>query len=131
MEIEHNGSKIQIINTHLGLSRAERLRQVDALLGPEWLSNPRCKGERILLGDFNALPASAECKRLGGYLRDAQEQAPRHTPKGTFLKVRIDHIFLSAGFAVKRVRVPRTALTRQASDHLPLIVDIELPFRPS
>lgn len=130
VEIEHNGNRIQIINTHLGLSRAERLRQVDALLGPEWLSNPRCKGERILLGDFNALPASAECKRLGGYLRDAQEQAPRHTPQGTFLKVRIDHIFLSAGIGVKKVRIPRTALTRQASDHLPLIVDIEVPFRP-
>ncbi|USD19827.1 endonuclease/exonuclease/phosphatase family protein [Microbulbifer variabilis] len=130
VEVEHNGSKIQVINTHLGLSRAERLLQVDALLGPEWLSNPRCKGERILLGDFNALPTSAECKRLCGYLRDAQEQAPRHSPKGTFLKVRIDHIFLSAGIVIKKVRVPRTVLTRQASDHLPLIVDIEVPFRP-
>ncbi|WP_444928127.1 endonuclease/exonuclease/phosphatase family protein [Microbulbifer sp. TRSA002] len=129
VEIEANGKPIQIINTHLGLSRAERLRQVDALLGPEWLSNPRCTGERVLLGDFNALPNSAECKRLGGYLRDAQEQAPRHNPKGTFLKVRIDHMFLSAGLNVKRVRVPRTSLTRQASDHLPLIVDIDLPIK--
>ncbi|WP_444944073.1 endonuclease/exonuclease/phosphatase family protein [Microbulbifer sp. ZKSA006] len=129
IEIEANGRPVQIINTHLGLSRTERLRQVDALLGPEWLSNPRCTGERVLLGDFNALPNSAECKRLGGYLRDAQEQAPHHTPKGTFLKVRIDHIFLSAGLKVKKVLVPKTSLTRQASDHLPLIVDIEIPPR--
>ncbi|MDP5211026.1 endonuclease/exonuclease/phosphatase family protein [Microbulbifer sp. 2205BS26-8] len=129
VEIEHNGNRLQIINTHLGLSRAERLRQVDALLGPEWLNNPRCKGERILLGDFNALPNSAECKRLGSYLRDAQEQAPQHTPTGTFLKVRIDHLFLSAGLSVKEVCIPRTALTRRASDHLPLIADIEVPCR--
>jgi endonuclease/exonuclease/phosphatase family metal-dependent hydrolase len=39
----------------------------------------------------------------------------------------IDHVFLSAEFAVRRVEVMRTRLTRVASDHYPLVVELELP----
>lgn len=131
VEVEYEGRKLQIINTHLGLSKAERLRQVDALLGPEWLSHPRCEGARVLVGDFNALPNSAECKRLAGHLHDVQVAAPDHKPQGTFFSrmpsVRIDHIYASPDIRIKRVLVPGTELTRQASDHLPLIADIEIP----
>ncbi|MCW8128295.1 endonuclease/exonuclease/phosphatase family protein [Microbulbifer halophilus] len=131
VEVEHEGQKLQIINTHLGLSKAERLRQVDALLGPEWLAHPHCSGPRLLMGDLNALPNSAECKRLGGHLRDAQVAAPDHKPRGTFFsrmpQARIDYIYTSPDFRVERILVPGTELTRQASDHLPLIADIELP----
>ncbi|WP_193164383.1 endonuclease/exonuclease/phosphatase family protein [Microbulbifer hainanensis] len=131
IEVEHDGRKVHILNTHLGLSKAERLNQVEALLGPEWLSHPQCQGHKVLVGDFNALPNAAEIKRLHGHLRDAQIEAPNHTPQGTFFsrmpKVRIDHIFVSPEVKVHRILVPRTELTRQASDHLPLIADIELP----
>ncbi|WP_323844463.1 endonuclease/exonuclease/phosphatase family protein [Microbulbifer magnicolonia] len=132
IEVQHNGQKLHIINTHLGLSKAERLRQVDALLGPEWLSHPECRGAKILTGDFNALPNSAECRRVATQLHDAQLQAPNHTPQGTFFshmpKARIDYIYVSPDIEVKRVLIPQTALTRQASDHLPLIIDIEIPI---
>ncbi|WP_346836470.1 endonuclease/exonuclease/phosphatase family protein [Microbulbifer sp. SAOS-129_SWC] len=131
VEVTHGDHKVQIFNTHLGLGKAERLLQVDALLGPEWLSHPSCNGPKVLLGDFNALPNAAEIKRLLGPLRDAQVQAPDHTPRGTFFsrmpKVRIDHIFVSPGLKVQRIIVPNTELSRQASDHLPLIADIEIP----
>ncbi|MBB3059965.1 endonuclease/exonuclease/phosphatase family protein [Microbulbifer rhizosphaerae] len=128
VEVDYNGKHVQILNTHLGLSKAERLRQVEALLGPEWLAHPNCRGPRLLLGDFNALPNSIECKRLGSRLHDAQIKAPEHIPLGTFFsrmpKVRIDHIFVEPGLEVSRILVPRTELTRQASDHLPLIADL-------
>jgi endonuclease/exonuclease/phosphatase family metal-dependent hydrolase len=39
---------------------------------------------------------------------------------------RIDHIFVGDGFRVLNTEVPRTRLTRVASDHLPLVVDLEL-----
>ena len=131
VEVDFSGRKVQIMNTHLGLSKAERLQQVNALLGPEWLGHPRCDGPRILLGDFNALPNSAECKRLLGHMRDAQVQAPEHTPQGTFFsrmpKARIDYVFINPELKVHRILIPQTELTRQASDHLPLIADIEIP----
>lgn len=131
VEIELGGTTVQIINTHLGLGKAERLRQVDALLGPDWLSHPRCKGPRILVGDFNALPNSAECKRLTRHLHDAQLHAPNHRPQGTFFsrmpQMRLDYIFVERHLKVRNIQIPRTELTRQASDHLPLIADIQLP----
>ncbi|WP_250460890.1 endonuclease/exonuclease/phosphatase family protein [Microbulbifer litoralis] len=131
VEVEYEGQKLQVINTHLGLSKAERLRQVDALLGPDWLSHPRCEGPKVLMGDFNALPNAAEIKRLTNQLRDAQVAAPGHKPRGTFFsgmpKARIDYIYTSRDIRVERIVVPATELTRQASDHLPLIADIEIP----
>ncbi|SDK15170.1 endonuclease/exonuclease/phosphatase family protein [Microbulbifer yueqingensis] len=133
VEVEHNGEKVHIVNTHLGLGKAERLRQVDALLGPDWLGHPECGGYKVLLGDFNALPNSAEHKRLSEQLHDAQMHLANHRPRGTFpsrlARARIDYIFTGRRLKVSKVVVPRTELTQVASDHLPLIADLELPGR--
>jgi endonuclease/exonuclease/phosphatase family metal-dependent hydrolase len=40
--------------------------------------------------------------------------------------VRIDHIFVNGIFEVKSIQQPRTPTTRQASDHLPLCVELSL-----
>ena len=58
VSLEADGPAIQVINTHLGLSRRERLTQADALLGPDWLGHPDCRGPKILLGDLNAGPTT-------------------------------------------------------------------------
>ncbi|WP_237065119.1 endonuclease/exonuclease/phosphatase family protein [Microbulbifer guangxiensis] len=133
VEIELNGAKVQLLNTHLGLQKAERLAQVEALLGPEWLGHPDCRGAKILVGDFNALPNSAEHRLLCTQLRDAQLHSPRYKPQGTYFsrmpKARIDYVFVDRHLRVKKIQVPSTELTRLASDHLPLITDIELPTR--
>lgn len=135
VEVQCNGAKLQILNTHLGLNKAERLRQVDALVSTDWLCNERCQQPRILLGDFNAMPGSAEYRRLRRHLLDAQLQLPQHQPQGTFFsrlpKTRIDHVFIDGGFKVIGVQVPRNELTRMASDHLPLVVDLEVPATDS
>ncbi|MCX2779337.1 endonuclease/exonuclease/phosphatase family protein [Microbulbifer thermotolerans] len=131
IEVQLEGEKLQILNTHLGLDKLERLRQIDTLLGPEWLAHIDCQGPTILMGDFNALPNSVEYKRLCGRLHDVQLLAPRHKPKGTFpsrmKQVRIDYIFVERHLRVKKTLVPRNELTKLASDHLPLIADIQLP----
>jgi endonuclease/exonuclease/phosphatase family metal-dependent hydrolase len=41
--------------------------------------------------------------------------------------LRIDHVFVSAPIQVLRAEPVRTPLTKIASDHLPLIVDFDLP----
>jgi endonuclease/exonuclease/phosphatase family metal-dependent hydrolase len=125
------GHTVHCINTHLGLSRRERLAQVGALLGPEWLGRPDCTGPKLLCGDFNAWPRSPTYRRVRQVLDDAQEERrcqrgpcgnyPSHCP---FL--RIDHVFHSPEIAVKKVDVPRNRLTRLASDHLPLLVEFSL-----
>jgi endonuclease/exonuclease/phosphatase family metal-dependent hydrolase len=39
--------------------------------------------------------------------------------------VRLDHVFVSKDLRVLAVEVPWNARSRRASDHLPLIVDLE------
>jgi endonuclease/exonuclease/phosphatase family metal-dependent hydrolase len=129
--IDLHGKEVQIINTHLGLYPRERMVQVEALLGSDWLANEQCHEPLILCGDFNALPSSPVCRRLSGQLRDVQTEAQHHRPKGTFSgrfpKVRIDHIFISPGLEVTGIEVPASELARTASDHLPLIAEVRIP----
>ena len=87
----------------------------------------------ILCGDFNALPSSPVCRRLGGPLKDVQTEAQHHRPKGTFSSrfptVRIDHIFISPGLEVTGIEVPGSELARVASDHLPLLAELSIRSR--
>ncbi|MDO9049649.1 MAG: endonuclease/exonuclease/phosphatase family protein [Methylobacter sp.] len=128
--IDVHGTEIQVINTHLGLLPHERRAQVEALLGPEWLAHPDCRGPVIVCGDFNALPASKVCRRMRNRLNDAQIELERHRPRGTFFGrfpvSRIDHVFVDACFEVADIEVPDSELARVASDHLPLIVEVRL-----
>jgi len=128
--IEANGTEIQVINTHLGLSRQERVAQAAALLGPDWLDHPDCRGLVILAGDFNATAASPICRRLAGRLRDSQAGLDGHRPAKTYFGryplARIDHVFVDPATEVVGVEVPTTKLARVASDHLPLVVTLAL-----
>jgi endonuclease/exonuclease/phosphatase family metal-dependent hydrolase len=122
--------QVQFLNTHLGLSSRERDAQVTALLGPEWLGHPACQEPVILCGDFNALPNSSPHRRLGAKLRDAHRvaaKARRPTFPSRFPLLRLDYVFVSSIWEVLEVQVPATPLTRIASDHLPVIVDLLLP----
>ena len=127
VEIDVNGIKVNLITSHLSLWPAERLLQIDALLGPNWIGNAACQKPVILCGDFNANPRSMVCRRIGSKLRDAQLVAESHKPKSTWLTShpfsRIDHFFVSPDIHVMSVTVPTTELDRIASDHLPLVVD--------
>jgi len=124
------GTDIQVINTHLGLRRHERLAQIDTLMGPHWLGHQACREPVILLGDFNATPRSRAYQRLVSYLRDAQAETRSPRPKATFPSrlpmLRIDHVFVSRSIRVLRVETVRTPLARVASDHLPLLVEFQV-----
>jgi endonuclease/exonuclease/phosphatase family metal-dependent hydrolase len=129
--IHIDGTEVHLINTHLGLDRRERLKQVEALLGPEWLGHPVCHDPLILLGDLNAVPRSRAYQRLAARLRDAQRTPAVLRPRPTFPArlplLRIDHVFVSPSIDVVDVTVARTPLARVASDHLPLVVDFRVP----
>jgi endonuclease/exonuclease/phosphatase family metal-dependent hydrolase len=129
-EVEVLGRTVQIIATHFGLNRNERVRQAEAIMGPEWLGHPECKPPVIVCGDFNALPGSFPYRIITRHLHDAQRGVRRALPRGTFPVqlpfMRIDHMFVSNDLKVKHVTIPRTWVTRVASDHLPLVVTLEL-----
>ncbi|MEX0716488.1 MAG: glycosyltransferase [Planctomycetaceae bacterium] len=130
IEVEVDGEPVQIVNTHLGLSAAERELQIDELLGPEWLGRIEPEQPVVLCGDFNMLPRSRGYRRIAARLRDVQTVVDRHSPLrtwfGPFPLTRIDHVFIGDRLRVRRIEVPRTRLSRIASDHLPLVVDLEV-----
>ena len=125
------GKTLDIISTHLGLSRKDRQLQSTELLGDSWLANPDLKRPCVLCGDLNAVAgASSTYRRLASHLTDAQKALGGHSPKATFPArlpvLRLDHVFVSKEIGVRGVKVPYDARSRRASDHLPLIVDLEL-----
>lgn len=130
--VDVQGTPVQIINTHLGLVPQEQKRQAAALLGERWMAHEDWRAPGILLGDFNASPYSATYRMLKAVLRDAQTRTASwtRTPTATFPSnfpfMRIDHVFLTKGLETIAVRSPYGPLARVASDHLPLVVDLEI-----
>lgn len=125
------GSKhLQVLNTHLGLNSDERRQQVDALLSEVWLDHPECRGPTVLCGDLNMSPRSKEFQRLAEHLNDVQ--ALRGTrAQCTWIsywpRLRIDHILVSPELLVREVHTNNSRLARAASDHLPLVAELEMP----
>jgi len=124
------GTKINFVNTHLGIFPWERGRQIKDLLGSEWIGHPQCVSPVILCGDFNSLPGSRLYRHVNRVLRDAQRKLDNHNPQATWFGHypigRIDHVFVSPEIEIVTVKVSRTDLDKISSDHLPLIVDIKL-----
>ena len=130
IEIDVNGEKVQIINTHLGLVAREQQKQATALASHDWLRHDQCRSPTILLGDFNATMASVVYRTLTARLKDARRLTPNSLPTGTFPSrfpfLRLDHVFVSDGIKVRHLDAPYDPSTRMASDHLPLVMDFEL-----
>lgn len=129
VEVEIAGVPVQVINTHLGLVPREQQVQAAELLGLRWLGSEGFVGPAVLLGDFNALPISQTYRMFTAVLRDAQDgwsKAPTATFPSGFPILRIDHVFLSEGITVRGIESPFDPRSRVASDHLPLIVEVEV-----
>ena len=103
--------------------------QMKALCGPDWMGSPACLGPVIFCGDLNASSQSKICKHLGLMLKNTHLDLKGHRSLKTlpsFYPVSlVDHIFVGAGFSTTKIEVPQTGLEKIASDHLPLLVDIQ------
>lgn len=128
VEIDCGGRSVQIVNTHLGLRRRERMAQAAVLLGPEWLGSEACHhGPTIFAGDLNAVPSSAVFAALGKHMSVAREVDGRLKPTfpSRFPMLRLDYIFTKGVRLVSAERIDMP-LTRKASDHLPLMATLEI-----
>ncbi len=134
-----DGREVAVITTHLGLAYAERSAQVDRLLQDDFLGGLTSADPGLFLGDLNLSPGGKLYRRLvarwagqNGHavFHDVQAHAPGHTAVKTFpsfFPVRqLDHIFATPHFRILGVHSPINLLTRRASDHLPLVADLEL-----
>jgi endonuclease/exonuclease/phosphatase family metal-dependent hydrolase len=128
IDVEAPWGSVAVVNAHLALDPRERILQVAELLGG-WLDDREMSRGRVLLGDLNTRPGSAEYLCLSRQLSDVQlaigARRPRATFPAWFPMVRIDHAFVSRALAVRHVAVPGGHAARMASDHRPLVVDVE------
>lgn len=127
------GVELQVINTHLGLVPREQQVQAAALIGEDWMASEAFTAPAVLLGDFNASPFSKTYRMLTAVIRDAQSglsRAPTATFPSGFPFMRIDHVFVAGAVTVTKVESPFDARARVASDHLPLVVDLEIEPPP-
>lgn len=131
VKLKVQGREVQVFNTHLGLNSKERLAQAVTLAGGDWLGHPSCVPPVVFCGDLNAAPWSSSYRILEDLLVDVQRVPegwrPRRTWPGRLPLRRLDYIFASPDIAVREVIVPRDALARAASDHLPVVARIEMP----
>lgn len=129
-EVSIAGTALQVINTHLGLLASERAAQVGALLGADWLAAAMRQGPVLLAADLNAPPWGRSYRRLAAALHGHKPQQRTISVPATFPSclplLRIDHVIASPSVRIKAMTAPRSRLAKEASDHLPLVVDFEI-----
>lgn len=127
--VDLGGVELQVINTHLGLVPREQQAQAAALIGEHWMASDAFVGPAVLLGDFNATPFSRAYRMLAAVLRDAQDgvgRPPTATFPSGFPFLRIDHVFVAGDIVTRSIASPFDPRARAASDHLPLVAELEI-----
>lgn len=119
VDLNLNGQNVVMWTTHLGLSLRERRIQAKELLT---LVDEGESDINILLGDFN------EWIPFGGALRTIGKKFATLTSPATFPSrwplLKLDRIWLLPAERMVTLRAHSTKLSKVASDHLPLVMDI-------
>jgi endonuclease/exonuclease/phosphatase family metal-dependent hydrolase len=127
VDISLQGHRIHVYNVHLGTSQKERSRQAKKVV--RLLSDPGVKGPKILLGDFNEWRKGPATKLLAESLRGLDLfpflRWPRTYP-GLLPIFHIDHIYYHGWVEILAVKVPRSLSTFIASDHMPILVELQI-----
>lgn len=133
VEVAFGSARLQVVNTHFGLRRRERMIQARTLAGDDWLGSPECSAHpAVLAGDFNAVPRSRAYGMLAeGLSKQGLTIPARATFPARFPVLRLDHVFTNPRARILRYDVIDTPLARRASDHLPLLAVVECPATPT
>lgn len=127
--IEVHSRKINFFNTHFELFKFLRSDQIKALISSDWLTADLLQEPVVLCCDLNDTIRSEAYKMLKNIFNDSQRELKYRKPKKTFPSffpvLELDHIFINNYLKVKNFSVVSNSLTRKASDHLPLIADLE------
>ena len=121
--LDVEGRALRIIATHLGLRPRERRAQVRRLLAAIEQGEPHAT---VLMGDLN------EWYLWGRPVRWLHEHFRRTPAVATFPARRpvfaLDRIWVHPAACLTRLARHGSRLARQASDHLPLVAELQLPI---
>jgi endonuclease/exonuclease/phosphatase family metal-dependent hydrolase len=118
------GLSLALVSCHLGLAPRQRERHAreltDALMGGE--------GGLVLGVDLNEGPEAPAVRWIAERLYDAfavAGEGPGETFPAAAPTARIDYLFVAEGFRVLRAWVATEGRAERASDHLPVVADLE------
>lgn len=115
-----DGFGLRIINTHLGLKYWERRFQVERVISEVKRNSARTF---IVMGDFNEwLPWTGNQRRLARHLGPTTRKA---TFPAIWPRFALDRIYINPQPEWVRHAVLDTDIARLASDHLPVLAEIE------
>ncbi len=118
--LQCNATSLRVIVTHLGLRPSERAEQARRLVAAIGATMPV-----VLAGDINEwlLPRHA-LRILHAHFGESPARAtfPSMAPM-----IALDRIWTSPSVRLCGIRTHRSALARRASDHLPLVAELEWP----
>lgn len=124
--IETPYGPLRVIGSHFGLKHHERMQQARLLAD---LAAGHRGGPLVIVGDFNDWPPFSRAinliRREMGLGFGAVPRLP--TFPARFPLLALDRIFVRPRQIVRRTWVHDSALTRQASDHRPLVAEIDMP----
>ncbi len=122
--LETDGGKVlQVVGTHLSLLKQTRQQQICSIIS----QSSQIKSDYAVIGgDFNEAKAD---KWFAG--NPALADYRLITPGPSFHTIRpmraLDRFIVEKNITVKHTAVHRSFRTRKASDHLPVIIQLELP----
>lgn len=120
IDFDLDGGRLQLVATHLGLRPAERREQVSRLLP---LLNTGDRDFVVLAGDLNEWVLwGRPLRRLHGIFPDTPH---RRTWPARLPLFALDRIWMSPRQALRCMDTHRSKLARTASDHLPLVADMQ------
>ena len=118
--VESGHGAVRVVASHLGLRDAERREQVMRLLD---VLDARSTHPTVLLGDFNQWRRHAALRPLDA--RFGMADAPATFPS-PWPVVALDRIWVTPASRCVELRVHKSRAARLASDHLPLVVTLEM-----
>ncbi len=130
IEIDGHSRSLLLCNTHLGLSGFERSMQIRRLLACASITHLHHDTPAIIGGDFNDIWSSLGRKLMFPVgFRCAVGRAKTFP---AVLPVRnLDAIYYRGDLELQASFAGRTTVSRQASDHLPVIADFEIKLAAS
>jgi endonuclease/exonuclease/phosphatase family metal-dependent hydrolase len=122
---------LHVYNVHLGTAVLERRYQAPRLAS--YVHDHRVRGPKIILGDFNEWMRGLATRTLNSLFESVDIQSylkRRRTYPGIFPVVHLDHIYYEGDVEVHNVELPRNRKALMASDHLPLVANLRIGFKP-
>ncbi|MBW2452587.1 MAG: endonuclease/exonuclease/phosphatase family protein [Deltaproteobacteria bacterium] len=125
-DLELSGKRMHLLNVCLDSYPRFRSFQINRLLGPELLGNPSLGCPMLILGDFADFFWGAGNLQLAATLRRTRRPLWRGTYPARIPLFGRDRAYLRGGLRILDASINHTYLARQASNHLPLTLTVQI-----